>query len=114
MKVLLTGSTGYIGRRLLPHLVNEGHQVVCAVRDKRRFDFEDFTEEFLSSVQVIEADFSNSQSLESLPADIDAAYYLIHSLNSSQNDFKSQELIVAENFSSFLSGTTCRQVIYLG
>ncbi len=35
MKILLTGSTGYIGRRLLPELVQEGHEVVCCVRDKK-------------------------------------------------------------------------------
>ena len=34
MKVLLTGATGYIGKRLLPVLAEEGHQVVCCVRDK--------------------------------------------------------------------------------
>ena len=114
MKVLLTGSTGYIGRRLLPHLVNSGHQVICAVRDKRRFDYEDFTDEFLQSVEVIEIDFSDKSVKDNLPKDIDAAYYLIHSLNSSQDDFKSQELNVARNFSDYLSETDCQQVIYLG
>ncbi|WP_200871434.1 NAD-dependent epimerase/dehydratase family protein [Saccharicrinis fermentans] len=37
MKVLLTGATGYVGKRLLPVLVQAGYQVVCCVRDKRRF-----------------------------------------------------------------------------
>ena len=114
MKVLLTGSTGYIGRRLLPHLVSSGHQVVCAVRDKRRFDYEDFNDEFLKSVEVIEVDFSDKSQTDHLPKDIDAAYYLIHSLNSSQNDFKKQELDVSRVFSDYLSETDCQQVIYLG
>jgi hypothetical protein len=34
MKILLTGATGYIGQRLLPVLLEEGHEVVCCVRDK--------------------------------------------------------------------------------
>jgi len=38
MKILLTGATGYIGKRLLPVLVNEGFNVVCCVRDKNRFN----------------------------------------------------------------------------
>ena len=38
MKILLTGATGYIGQRLLPVLVNQGHYVVCCVRDKQRFN----------------------------------------------------------------------------
>lgn len=38
MKILLTGATGYIGKRLLPALVEKGHQVVCCVRDFNRFN----------------------------------------------------------------------------
>ncbi|MCW8804030.1 MAG: NAD-dependent epimerase/dehydratase family protein, partial [Ignavibacteriaceae bacterium] len=37
MKILLTGATGYIGKRLLPALIEQGHDVVCCVRDKNRF-----------------------------------------------------------------------------
>ncbi len=37
MKILLTGATGYIGKRLLPLLIEEGHEVVCCVRDLDRF-----------------------------------------------------------------------------
>lgn len=88
--------------------------MICAVRDKRRFDYEDFSEDFLASVEVIEVDFSDKASTATLPKDVDAAYYLIHSLNSSQNDFKSQELNVARIFAEYLSETTCQQVIYLG
>ena len=37
MKILLTGATGYIGKRLLPILAGQGHEVICCVRDKNRF-----------------------------------------------------------------------------
>lgn len=36
MKILLTGANGYVGKRLLPELLKQGHQVVCCVRDKAR------------------------------------------------------------------------------
>lgn len=114
MKILLTGSTGYIGRRLLPELVNIGHQVVCPVRDKRRFDFEDFNHEFLKSIEVIEVDFLDEESLSKLPTDIDIAYYLIHSLTSNSKDFAALEAKTAETFSQFLSKTEAKQIIYLG
>ena len=114
MKILLTGSTGYIGRRLLPELVKAGHQVVCPVRDIRRFDFEDFDETFLKSVKVIECDFLNSESLALLPKDIDIAYYLIHSLTSNSKEFSNLEAITAKNFVDFLDQTKATQTIYLG
>ena len=70
MKILLTGSTGYIGRRLLPILVEAGHQVICLVRDKRRFDWEDFPETFLKNIEVLEVDLLKSSSFSVLPTDI--------------------------------------------
>ena len=114
MKILLTGSTGYIGRRLLPYLVEAGHTVVCPVRDNRRFDFEDFNETFLKKVEVIKCDFLNPKSLDSLPKDIDAAYYLIHSLNSTDKQFSELEERSAQHFTNYLDQTTVKQVIYLG
>jgi len=114
MKILLTGSTGYIGRRLLPYLVESGNYVVCPVRDKRRFDFDDFNEALLQNIEVIECDFLNKQSLASLPKDIDASYYLIHSLNSTNKEFGKLEETSAQNFIDYLDKTTSRQIIYLG
>ncbi len=113
MKVLLTGSTGYIGRRLLPSLINEGHQVVCLVRDSRRFDWEDFDEEFLSQVEVIQADLEDKESLSALPCDIDVAYYLVHSLTSGYSGFADTEKLTARNFADWIQQTTARQVIYV-
>lgn len=114
MKILLTGSTGYIGRRLLPELVKAGHKVVCPVRDQRRFDFEDFDDDFLKSVEVIECDFLESDTLDKLPKDIDGAYFLIHSLTSNSKEFSKLEATTADNFVSYIDQTKCKQIIYLG
>lgn len=114
MKILLTGSTGYIGRRLLPELVNAGHYVVCPVRDKRRFDFEEFDEEFLQSVKVIEMDFLLEEDFKKLPKEVDAVYYLIHSLTSDSKEFSNLEATTAMNFASYCTQTATNQIIYLG
>jgi uncharacterized protein YbjT (DUF2867 family) len=113
MKILLTGSTGYIGRRLLPVLIEEGHEIVCLVRDQRRFDWEDFSDSFLQKVKVIEADLTNPESMMDLPTDIDIAYYLVHSMSSSHDDFSSMEAQSASHFVSYINQTSARQIIYL-
>lgn len=111
MKILLTGSTGYIGRRLLPVLLEDGHTVVCPVRDKRRFDFDDFSAEHRQRLLVIEADFMQQVS-DVLPNDIDLAYYLIHSMSSSE-DFLELEKKSAEHFIQYINHTSAKQIIYL-
>jgi len=110
MKILLTGATGYIGKKLLPVLVSQGHQVVCCIRDKGRFDISGFDP---GQVSVVEADFLDVASLEKIPEDIEAAYYLIHSMSTSVSDFERLEKISAENFRDRLDRTQVRQVIYL-
>ena len=110
MKILLTGATGYIGKRLLPILVSHGHQVVCCVRDLERFDRSGFD---MHQVKVVELNFLDESSLENIPEDIDVAYYLIHSMSTTIGDFENLERISAENFIKGLSTTKVRQVIYL-
>lgn len=113
MRILLTGSTGYIGRRLLPELVNMGHYVICPVRDGRRFDYGDFDETFLKNVEVVEVDFAIKEDTDRLPKDIDLAYYLMHSLASKDSDFKNLEEAVAYHFTDYLNKSSARQIIYL-
>jgi uncharacterized protein YbjT (DUF2867 family) len=110
MKILLTGATGYIGKRLLPILAAQGHQIVCSVRDKDRFKI---PEEFKNSITVIEVDFLKEESLKGIPNDIDAAYYLMHSMSSTSNNFDELESVSAKNFVNRINQTTAKQVIYL-
>lgn len=109
MKILLTGATGYIGKRLLPVLVEAGHEVICCVRDTRRFSV---SASIKNSISVIEIDLLNKESLKKIPKDIDAAYYLVHSMSSSKN-YKSLEKLSATNFKNALNETNVEQVIYL-
>ena len=110
MKILLTGVTGYIGKRLLPALINEGHEVVCAVRDQQRFNIDQYAK---YPVSVIEVDFLEADSMSNIPKDIDIAFYLIHSMMSSIGSFEELEGTCALNFKNRLSQTAVQQVIYL-
>ncbi|AWK05880.1 DUF2867 domain-containing protein [Flavobacterium crocinum] len=109
MKILLTGATGYIGKRLLPLLLDHGNEVICCVRDKNRFYF---PEQFENKIQVIEADFLDPESLKSIPDDIDAAYYLIHSMSGASN-YDQLESISAHYFIEKINQTNAKQIIYL-
>ena len=110
MKILLTGATGYIGKRLLPILVAQGHEIICCVRDKNRFYC---PEEFRKNVTAIEVDFLEIETLKKIPNDINAAYYLIHSMSGSDNNYDELERISAENFVHSIDRTNAKQVIYL-
>jgi uncharacterized protein YbjT (DUF2867 family) len=110
MRILLTGSTGYIAQRLLPVLLGNGHEVICCVRDRARFDSEKYKSPSLS---VLEVDFLKTETLQCIPVDIDAAYYLIHSMSTSTGDFEKMEEASANNFKDRLQQTKARQVIYL-
>ncbi|SHI90474.1 Uncharacterized conserved protein YbjT, contains NAD(P)-binding and DUF2867 domains [Arenibacter nanhaiticus] len=110
MKILLTGANGYIGMRLLPQLMAMGHEVVCAVRDKKRFSINQDT---FGAIDIIEIDFLEDYQPNSIPKDIDAAYYLIHSMSSSTSDFDEKEAISAKTFNRYMQGTEIKQVIYL-
>jgi uncharacterized protein YbjT (DUF2867 family) len=110
MRILLTGSTGYIAQRLLPVLLGMGHEVICCVRDSKRFN----TDRYQSSpVSVVEVDFLDVESLSKIPEDIDAAYFLIHSMSASKGDFEEMEELAAINFRESLQKTRVQQVIYL-
>ena len=110
MKILLTGVTGYIAQRLLPVLLEAGHEVICCVRDKHRFNKIKYGN---LNLTVIEADFLDKESLQTIPTDINVAYYLIHSMSTHSGDFKDMEEICAQNFKDRIEKTQAKQVVYL-
>ncbi len=110
MKVLLTGATGYIGKRLLPVLVENGFEVVCSVRDKSKFHPGTHVRD---KIEIIENDLTQKDSLKSIPHDIDFAYYLVHSMSATKQ-YEALEKQSAINFREALNKTQVKQVVYLG
>ncbi|MES2774772.1 MAG: SDR family oxidoreductase [Bacteroidota bacterium] len=108
MNILLTGANGYIGQRLIPVLLSEGHRLYCCVRNRQRFEEEHRHE----NIQVIEIDFLQERILTVFPVEIDVAYYLIHSM-SNGGKFEEQEAATAQQFVKLVEKTNCQQVIYL-
>jgi len=110
MRILLTGANGYIGMRLLPLLLAKGHEIICSVRDASRLAIE---EDLKDKVSVIEIDFLHPPQWANFPKNIDAAYYLLHSMTSSTTNFDDLEAIAATNFNTYMATTSVQQVIYL-
>lgn len=110
MKILLTGANGYIGMRLLPKLLEIGHEVVCAVRDETRLSID---KETRKRVEVIEIDFLQEVVPDILPKDLDAAYFLIHLMTATTKNFDELEAKAARNFNAYVADTKIKQVIYL-
>jgi len=107
MKILVTGANGYIGTHLIPCLLDAGHEVVCMVRDPRRFRYS------AKGLELVRADLLDADSLERLPRDCDVAFYLVHSMGASSDDFPELERRCASHFSRFARASQLKQVIYL-
>ncbi len=109
MKILLTGASGYIGKRLLPLLVNSGHDIICCVRDMNRFSP---PASLKSKISIIQIDLLDKESLKKIPHDIDGAFYLVHSM-SAPSDYEDLEQQSAENFRIAINKTNVKHVVYL-
>ncbi|WP_179006525.1 SDR family oxidoreductase [Winogradskyella forsetii] len=109
MRILITGTTGYIARRLALQLLEDEHELICCVRDLNRIPDEI---EDNPRCSFIKLDFLDPEPGK-IPKDIDAAYYLIHSMSTNSDDFEDLERQCAQNFKNLVEATHCEQVIYL-
>ena len=107
MKILLTGSTGYIGRRLKQKLLEDKDiELKLLVRNKKSVC------ELEKKVEIIEGDTFNKDALKIALQDVDTAYYLIHSL--SNENYKDLDKISAQNFLDVAVECGVKRIIYLG
>jgi uncharacterized protein YbjT (DUF2867 family) len=107
MKILLTGSTGYIGRRLKQKLLQDKNiELKLLVRNKKSVC------ELEKKVEIIEGDTFNKDALRIALQDVDTAYYLIHSL--SNENYKDLDKISAQNFLDVAVECGVKRIIYLG
>ncbi len=111
MNVLLTGATGYIGRRLKEKLLSSGKNINLRllVTDKRQLD-----DDTAQNVEIVEGNTFNREALEKALKGIDTAYYLIHSMRSKEGDFVELDRISSANFIEECVRAGVKRVIYLG
>jgi uncharacterized protein YbjT (DUF2867 family) len=108
MKVLITGSTGYIGRRLKHNLIqDENVSLRLFVRNKNSV-----CKSVPLDVEIVQGDTFDKEALKEALTGIDTAYYLIHSLN--RDNYKDLDKISAQNFIDVAQECGVKRVIYLG
>jgi len=106
MRVLVTGATGFVGSNLVPALLDAGHDVVAMTRDAGRYEPPE-------GVEVVEGDLLEPETLAGDFDGGDAAYYLVHSLQTG-GDFEERDREAATNFSAAASAAGVERVLYLG
>jgi uncharacterized protein YbjT (DUF2867 family) len=104
--ILLTGATGYVGGRLLPALLDAGHDVRCLVRRPERADLD-------PRAEVVKGDLVSGEGLTAALAGVDVSYYLVHSMGG-DDDFAAEDLRAATNFRDAAVAAGVQRVIYLG
>jgi uncharacterized protein YbjT (DUF2867 family) len=103
--ILVTGATGFIGRRLVDELLRRGHQVRCMVRR---------TVELPAGVEQVRGDLLQPESLPAVLEGVTTAYYLVHSMGAGKGDFAEQDRQAARNFTAAADTAGVKRVIYLG
>lgn len=110
MKALVTGATGFVGRRLAERLIAAGHEVRCLVRDRGRAqDLERL------GCEIREGDVLRPESLAGAGAGVDVAYYLVHSMGrGGGGDYRSKDREGAVAFARMARDEGVERVVYLG
>lgn len=107
MRVLVTGATGYVGGRLVPRLLEAGHEVTVLVRDAARFTGRAGAQD----ARIIQGDLLEPETLDEWFKGFDAAYYLVHAMHGGAG-FARRDDLAARNFAQ--AAVDCPHVIYLG
>lgn len=103
LSVLVTGATGFIGRRLVPALLGLGHDVRAMTRHPDSYD---------GPGKPVHGDVHDAGSLAEALTGVDVAIYLVHSLD--DDDFEHMDATAARDFGLGAAATGVRQIVYLG
>jgi uncharacterized protein YbjT (DUF2867 family) len=107
MNVLVTGITGYIGSRLAPRLLADGHTVRGLSRHPRPGGRD--------RIQILAGDAVSGDGLERALDGVQVAYFLIHSMEASADGpFSAREHAAAENFARAARAAGVERIVYLG
>ncbi|THJ67779.1 SDR family oxidoreductase [Arthrobacter echini] len=107
--ILVTGSTGYIGGRLVTKLVADGHRVRVIVRSPQKLK----DVPWAGSVDIVQGDLQDAGTMREVSKGVDTLYYLVHSMGSGKN-FDERESEIARVVSEAATEAGVRRIVYLG
>ena len=110
--VVVTGATGYIGGRLVPHLLAAGFHVVCLVREPRKLLARPWRNH--PAVTVHKVDLADSEAVATTLRGAEAAFYLVHSMIAQGRDYRQQDLTLAHAFAAAARTAGVGRIVYLG
>ncbi|EFG75007.1 NAD dependent epimerase/dehydratase family protein [Mycobacterium parascrofulaceum ATCC BAA-614] len=108
LRCLVTGATGYIGARLAPRLLDEGHRVRALARNPAKLEDVPWRQQ----AEVARGDLGDLDSLVAAFDGIDVVYYLVHSMGTSK-DFADEETRAVRNVVTAARRTGVRRIVYL-
>ncbi|MBV9007486.1 MAG: NAD(P)H-binding protein [Solirubrobacterales bacterium] len=113
MRILVSGSSGYVGSRLIPRLSRDGHTVRGLSR--RPASAHSGSPSAAATVTVVTGDAVSGAGLQEAFDGIEVAYFLIHSMEPSPDgEFQTRERRAAENFARAARAAGVRRIVYLG
>ncbi|SHN44116.1 SDR family oxidoreductase [Cryptosporangium aurantiacum] len=108
MRILVTGATGYIGGRLVPRLLEQGHHVRCLARTPAKLR----DVPWASGIEIAEGDVTDPDAVRAAVDGVDVVYYLVHSLGT--RGFDDLDRRAAETVAQAAADAGVRRIVYLG
>ncbi|WP_405836451.1 SDR family oxidoreductase [Streptomyces sp. NBC_01518] len=108
LRCLVTGATGYVGGRLVPELLAEGHRVRCLARTPEKLR----DHPWAGDVEVVGGDVTDAASVAAALRDVDVAYYLVHALGTGDR-FEQTDRKAARIFGEQARAAGVRRIVYL-
>ncbi len=102
-RVLVAGASGFVGRKLCPALEDAGYDVVAMTRNP---------DDYAGPGTAVFGDVHDPETLPTALEGADAAYYLVHSLDS--KDFERLDAEAARNFGKAAAEAGVQRIVYLG